>query len=188
MLIIRVTGGLGNQMFQYIYGQAIQEKYNKKVYYDLTWYNISSGHRHRELETHESYRLGAFGIEPDMISESTSRFFNSKPGKLYNLFQLKWANWGLKPLLPTYFLGYWNGEPYFENIKEQVPGIYTLPPSSNENAQSYKKMMHEGPTSVSMHIRRGDYKNHPQLQVCTPEYYKAAIAVSYTHLTLPTKA
>ncbi|MEM8859477.1 MAG: alpha-1,2-fucosyltransferase, partial [Chloroflexota bacterium] len=32
----------------------------------------------------------------------------------------------------------------------------------------------DGPVSVSMHIRRGDYAKHPQLQVCTPAYYQAA--------------
>jgi len=182
MLIIRVTGGLGNQMFQYIRGQALQEKYNKKVVYDLTWYNMSSNHRYRELESHESYRLAAFGIEPEMISEQTSTFFNSKIGKVYNLIQMKWFELGMRPLFPTYFVGYWNGEAYFENIKERVPGIYTLPPSENENAIAYKKMMEDGPTSVSMHIRRGDYQNHKQLQVCTPEYYNAAIEYLKTKL------
>ena len=175
MLIIRVTGGLGNQMFQYIYGQALKERFNKKVLYDLTWYNMDSSHRYRELENHESYRLRAFGIEPEMISENTSNFFNSKLGKVYNLIQQQWFKWGLRPIMPTYFLGYWNGEPYFENIKESVTNIYELPTLTNENALKYKAMMESGPTSVSMHIRRGDYKNHAHLQVCTPEYYKAAM-------------
>ena len=83
-------------MFQYIYGQAMQEKYNQKVYYDLTWYNLSSSHRYRELETHESFRLGAFGIQPEMISESTSRFFNSKVGKVYSLGQKFLAKLGIR--------------------------------------------------------------------------------------------
>ncbi len=174
MIIIRMTGGLGNQMFQYIYGQALQKKYNRKVYYDLTWYNLSSSHRYRELESHESFRLGAFGIKPDMISERTSTFFNSKVGKVYNILQNAWGSMGLPPIMPTYHVGYWNGEPYFENVKAEAAEMYKLPASQNENAQKYKKMMHEGPTSVSMHIRRGDYSKHPQLQVCTPEYYQAA--------------
>lgn len=176
MLIVRITGGMGNQMFQYIYGRVIEKKYNQKLSLDLTWYNISSTHRYRDLESHESYRLSAFGIAPEAVSESTSRFHNSKVGKLVNLIHFQLIDRGMKPLWPAYFQGYWLGESYFEHMKDDVVEIFQLPTITHENALSYKTQIESGPTAVSMHIRRGDYKNYKHLQVCTPAYYKSAIS------------
>ena len=162
-------------MFQYVYGRVIEKKYNQKLSLDLTWYNISSTHRYRELESHESYRLSAFGIEPEVVSEPASHFHNSKVGKLVNLIHFQLINRGMKPLWPAYFQGYWLGESFFEHMKDEVANIFKLPGISNQNALNFKEQVENGPTAVSMHIRRGDYKNYKHLQVCTPEYYKSAI-------------
>ena len=176
MLIIRITGGMGNQMFQYVYGRVVQKKYNQNLALDLTWYNIDSSHRYRDLEGHESYKLSAFGIDPEVISHSTSKFFNSKVGKVVNLINLQFIQRKFKPLWTAYFQGYWLGESFFEHMKSDVAKMFDLPGIKNEKALLLKEQIESGPTSVSMHIRRGDYKNHKHLQVCTPEYYKSAIS------------
>lgn len=175
MLIIRITGGMGNQMFQYVYGRVVQKKYKQKLVLDLTWYNISSSHRYRELERHESYRLSAFGIEPEITNDFTSRFFNSKIGKLVNLIQFQLINRGAKPIGAAYYTGYWLGESFFEHMKDDVAQMFSLPSIQNPLALRYKAQIKSDRAAVSMHIRRGDYKNYAHLQVCTPEYYQCAI-------------
>ncbi|MFK7803251.1 MAG: alpha-1,2-fucosyltransferase [Anaerolineae bacterium] len=162
-------------MFQYVYGRVAEKKYNQKLAFDLTWYNISSSHRYRELEGHESYRLSAFSIEPELINDTQSQFFNSKPGKLVNLIHFNLIDRGIKPLGPAYFQGYWLGESFFEHMKDDVVDMFKITDIENQDALKYKRKIEGSSAPVSMHIRRGDYKNHKHLQVCTPEYYKSAI-------------
>ena len=38
MIIIKMNGGLGNQMFQYAFGLAMSEKYHKELYLDTYFY------------------------------------------------------------------------------------------------------------------------------------------------------
>ena len=38
MRVVKISGGLGNQMFQYVFGKYLSKKYNEKIYYDVDWY------------------------------------------------------------------------------------------------------------------------------------------------------
>jgi len=38
MKIVKISGGLGNQMLQYVYGEYLSKKYKEKIYYDIEWY------------------------------------------------------------------------------------------------------------------------------------------------------
>ena len=38
MIISKIQGGLGNQMFQYAYGRSLSYKYNLNFYLDLSFY------------------------------------------------------------------------------------------------------------------------------------------------------
>lgn len=175
MIIIRVTGGMGNQMFQYIFGRALQKKYNQKLAYDLTWYNISSSHRYSELQAHESFRLDVFDIHPDAIDVPQSNFFNSRVGKVFNGLHFQGIGRGMKPMFPAYYSGYWQGEAFFDNIKDEVVGIFKMPELTNDVAHNYASQIKEAPNAVSLHVRRGDSTKNPTLQICPPSYYQNAI-------------
>ena len=50
MIVIKVMGGLGNQLFQLAFGMSIAKKYKYKVKYDITYYdNIPENDTKREL-------------------------------------------------------------------------------------------------------------------------------------------
>ena len=45
MIIVRITSGLGNQMFQYAFYRLMQERYPKtEVRADLTWFHANNDH------------------------------------------------------------------------------------------------------------------------------------------------
>ena len=51
MIIVRITSGLGNQMFQYAFYQLMRERYkDTPVKADLTWFNGNEEHHGYELE------------------------------------------------------------------------------------------------------------------------------------------
>lgn len=51
MIVLRITSGLGNQMFQYAFYTLLKEKYSDtEVVCDTTWFNSNFEHRSYELE------------------------------------------------------------------------------------------------------------------------------------------
>ena len=53
-VIVKLQGGLGNQMFQYAFGLSIATKYSKELYLDLTWYDDTS------IDTKRKFLLNNF--------------------------------------------------------------------------------------------------------------------------------
>jgi len=49
MIIVKLAGGLGNQLFQYSFGQYIQNKYKLKVIYDISFYESKKRLSHEKL-------------------------------------------------------------------------------------------------------------------------------------------
>ncbi len=51
MIIVRITSGLGNQMFQYAFYRLMQERYPEtEVRADITWFHANDDHHGYELE------------------------------------------------------------------------------------------------------------------------------------------
>ena len=43
--IIRIWGGLGNQLFQYSYGKFLEKKLEKEILFNIEWFNQSNKRR-----------------------------------------------------------------------------------------------------------------------------------------------
>jgi hypothetical protein len=65
MIIVRLKGGLGNQMFQYAVGRALSVHYGVKLFLDTDWfkgdYAFKSG-------AERSFMLDKFNIQARIIS------------------------------------------------------------------------------------------------------------------------
>ena len=66
---------------------------------------------------------------------------------------------------------YFQTEKYFNNIKDVIRYDFTFKKEVIDTCQEFLNTV--SGTKIFMHVRRGDYVNHPD-------------PVSYTHLTLPT--
>ena len=49
MIVVKVFGGLGNQMFQYALGKYLAIKNNSDLYLDLSWYSINKSSTQRKF-------------------------------------------------------------------------------------------------------------------------------------------
>ena len=54
MIISKITGGLGNQMFQYAVGRAASLVHNVPLKLDITYYD--------KFQSHNGFRLNAFAL------------------------------------------------------------------------------------------------------------------------------
>lgn len=173
MVITQITGGLGNQMFQYAIGKAISLQHNEILKLDITSYD--------KFKPHNGYRLNALNINENIANPSEIKkfrllsYFSTLSGKqrlkeqertIYDPEVFKYNN--------VYLNGYWHNENYFKNIKNILEKEFTPKESLSIDAKNYLQTV-IGSNSISVHIRRGDYLKHPNLGVLDLNYYKRAI-------------
>lgn len=189
MIIIKLFNGLGNQLFQYACGRAVQEKYGGELYLDISDFKNNK----------REYGLNKFKLNDNIkIIEKDTSFFNLRKNlslkigcKLMPKITFKiFSPWGKylylgeeyieieKNFANKYYLyGYWQSEKYFNEIKKIIKDELILKEKIKETHQSLIKEMEEE-NSVAVHIRRGDYINNKLYKdICNKEYYQKAIKI-----------
>lgn len=182
MIIVKLIGGLGNQMFQYACGRALAEFYHVPLKLDLRGF--------RQYKLHQ-YLLDRFNITAETADEfELKKLVLPKPWFLKWLYGRKQNNnyrfvreqslaydATLNSQGPNIYLdGYWQSEKYFFDIRDIIlKEFYLRQPLDTEN-QRFAEIMTATP-SVSLHVRRADYVNNPLYVKCTPNYYRQAINI-----------
>lgn len=199
MIIVRLHGGLGNQMFQYALGLNIAKQLNSELKLDVSWY-------YKKSNQNRKYLLDIFNIKDKFSSKSEIDSFTYKKGvlnrikKYFDKFKpyykrlvvkeqsKKFDNKILKIDHNCYLDGYWQSEKYFKVIKNELIDIYNLKEKIDaENSNVLDHISHSN--SVSIHIRRGDYvydknTNHRH-GTCSFKYYKDALSFINSKLSDP---
>jgi hypothetical protein len=198
MTIVKIHGGLGNQMFQFAFGEALRNIHYQNVYYDISFFDnqdfyIKAGNAPRKFDLIEIFPVvkrflttGDFLIqlEPQdkiynkILRRFSFQFIGSKlfkwikdPQKHYRLIEnnlLKSTN--------VYFEGYWQNLKYFEYIKDVVNNWFVFDKNflnQYKNANLVNEL--RSGISVSIHIRRGDYVNSKYFKSCSISYFEEAI-------------
>jgi hypothetical protein len=162
MIITKIQGGLGNQMFQYAYGKNLSSKYNTELRLDKRFYDYQ-GMPKRE------FGLNKF---PNIFTNTDMNF--SLTGQTYKIdddFKYKDLT---NPLNDNYYLdGYWQSEKYF---KESIDLIREDFQPSKEIISKLIKTPLIDTNTISLHVRRTDYVTsngyHPVQSI---DYYNNAI-------------
>lgn len=185
MNIVAITGGLGNQMFQFAFGLAL-ESYGYPVKFDISKYEYYQVHNNYELDNifdidrdyatvAERKKLGylKFNRITDYLLRSPfgkkTVFCEPSDGFTDKVFSMD----------NTYFKGFWQNEAYFEPVSDKIRDVFRFPsPDRQELKEIIEKI--SSTKSVSIHIRRGDYLKHPLYSgLCGLDYYQNA----YRYLT-----
>ena len=64
MIITWLSGGLGNQMFQYAAGLALAERHRTTLKLDVSWFRA-----HPEYEAHNRYALSCFNVTEQFATQ-----------------------------------------------------------------------------------------------------------------------
>ncbi|MCX6296600.1 MAG: alpha-1,2-fucosyltransferase [Bacteroidetes bacterium] len=187
MIIVKLTGGLGNQMFQYAFGKHLAHKYQTKLKLDISFF---------ESQNLRSYELYVFNINEEIVTVNELNNFFPSPSlnfikKIFN--KIKNNFYGLNYVLEkqfnftpeilnssnnSYLDGYWQSEKYFKDSELIIRDCFQFKIASNEkNKSQIDQILSQD--SVSIHIRRGDYVSDKQTNkihgTCDERYYDRAI-------------
>lgn len=207
MIYILLSGGLGNQLFQYALYKEL-ECSSLKVSLDFS--HLELFHEHTGASLSSLFNDKVVNIEKDKFNK---HFIRISYGKLASriLWQLKKMkdlllnrivitekNHGVYDELiidrlskikrDVTLMGYWQSENYFKDVKETL--LANLNYSSlNDEKNSILLNSINMTNSVSIHIRRGDYlseKNKSSHYIFyTLEYYSRAISYLKSHCINP---
>lgn len=187
MKIINISGGLGNQMFQYAFLLAMREATGDECLMDASKYATYKLHNGFELSN--VFNITARCATKEELKRVTRYTTNYKLSRIYRKLLPKKRTEVIEPMpsceyLPNIFKeakgdrfyeGIWQNEKYFGHIRPIILQEFSYrQPRSIQNKETAKKFA-EG-TTVSMHIRRGDYLLHKNyIGLCGLDYYASAI-------------
>jgi hypothetical protein len=173
MIITKLQGGLGNQLFQWAYGKYLSVKYQTPLYLDLDYYINSN-----QIDTKREFSLSKFSnlehsILPNKNISSWSTENKYRILTLNDNFIFSELNYDQNS---HYCLqGYWQSEKYFSSISHLIKD------SLKPNYSTIDKLNQKYPIDkncVSIHIRRTDYVTsngyHPVQSI---DYYQKAISI-----------
>jgi len=190
MKIVKISGGLGNQMLQYVYGEYLSKKYKEKIYYDIEWYKNQKKNLYLR-----NFELFKFDIDIKIVKgkkhllkyNKIEKFIYLLKGLLFfdkNTFVLvydsrntlfssllsKFSSLLLKIFRNSYHIGNWLDFKYYEYVSKKIK--FKLNDNDHLiNKKIKNKILHTN--AVSIGVRRGDYV---KLGVaCDINYYKKAI-------------
>lgn len=156
MIVTKLQGGLGNQLFQWSVSRRLSEKYNTDYYFDTSYF-----------DTEHTSLVSKWKLEIDKLNISLKQHTSNS----LNVINDNFCYQEIKN--NTFLDGYWQSEKYFIESENEIRKDLEIP----ENIKSYimNKYNILNKDTLSIHIRRGDYTNlqhiHP-LQ--TIDYYKRA--------------
>ena len=187
MIIIKVMGGLGNQLQQYALYRKMQ-MLGKDAKLDLSWFEEKNQDQvlaQRKLElryfkdlplevctkAERDSLLGGEDIRGKLrrkLMPQSVRIFRESGMYHPEIFGFS----------DRYLEGFWACEKYYADILSKLRKEIVFPNDNNQrNNQIIQKIKEE--MSVSLHVRRGDYLDPENAAlfggICTDAYYEAAI-------------
>ncbi|HYH16769.1 MAG TPA: alpha-1,2-fucosyltransferase [Flavisolibacter sp.] len=192
MIIIRIIGGLGNQLFQYAAARCLAELKGTEVKLDV------AGFQDYQLR---NFDLTAFNIKATIASEQEIALLKPK-GTIERvqsyLTPLRKRRFYKQPYFHydpnfhqlgnnVYLQGFFQSKKYFTPIQSIIRKELKI---RNEHIKEVKQFGNtlQTNTSVALHIRRGDYKNEEALRyhgIVPIEYYQQAASYFQQKLSNP---
>lgn len=190
MIIVRISAGLGNQLFQYAFGYNFSKLRNEELYLDLEFFK--SKPQYRNIYKLDHYNTDYRVANPALIKKLRPPKFVRGFYKVYNKLinpDFEWKGFHYtnqkKSIYPNfdslvnkkkiYLSGYWAGEYFFKNNSSDIKNIFTL---KNEYISELDENLIDtlkSSESVSVHIRRGDYVTNNYFHNLGVNYYKKSI-------------
>lgn len=199
MIYLYLSGGLGNQMFEYACALGVSQKYNMPICINTIQV---------DNDPKRVYGLNNFKLPEDIKCISKNILFHN-PMSLFNRLLRKMSmkmSWRFGALFGNYFWkglsapyinvnkgkkdiyldGYWQSEKYFVDIRGLVREQFSIREDkivSEEYAELKEKILKE--EAVCLHVRLGDFVGSSVHSVCNQEYYLKGVEYIKNKLNNP---
>jgi Glycosyl transferase family 11 len=207
MIIVKLIGGLGNQMFQYAIGRHLSERLSTLLKLDLSEFETDKFRRY-SLHYFNIRQYIATETEIQAVKEPVMKRSEQVVAKI--LWQLGFSQIANK-MQPTgniinekeeckfapevlsnsgnlYLQGFWQSELYFVDIRKILLREFTIKHLQSSYCSEIEAEI-TSTASVSLHVRRGDYARNPKTNeyhgLCSLEYYQRAVEKILTILPNP---
>lgn len=190
MVIVKLHGGMANQMFPYAAARRLAHVLDTELKLDVT--GFSAYHERRDLDFRK-YALGVFDIQENFatgeeIEWLTTReknaletIFCRKAGRPRSYVRERYYHFDPEIMElrgDVYLDGNWNSPRYFEDVAPLIRKEFSFrQPPAGKNVELLE--MIEAVVAVSIHVRRGDYVSNPKVHTiygcCGLDYYRRAI-------------
>lgn len=209
MITIRIVAWLANQMHQYAFGRALSlERWDElfldidPFYYDTREYELGIFNIDAKIATYKEkpwylklrknklldkirYYIAFIGkkTNPNHLIENPKHPLVHKAMFDYNS---KIATKVLNTKDSVYLEGFWHCEKYFKKYEDIIRKDFTLkkPIDDDYNLKIIDEIDNSN-SSVSIHVRRGDYTWTYYESICDLDYYKKAIECMNKNLEKP---
>lgn len=201
MIIVRISGGLGNQMFQYALIEAMKERYpDTEIKADVFDYDRVHAHTGYSLENYftvtlplaneqEVNKISLIPLEcarPTMYAGLKKQIallkYRVAVKRRSNLAKYNISDYVFNVFNPEvfnldssfdwYLNGYWQNVRYFKHMENAMSEIFQFRRALPDQETMMTAQM-KCEESVSVHVRRGDYVNSG-FDLCSKQYYLAA--------------
>lgn len=159
MVIVKLSGGLGNQLFQYAAGRELSMQLQTPLVFDANYYLYVRNRRYI-LDTFQTVGRKTFPFEVFIRKiQGNLRVFKETKHYAFDKTIEKLDG-------HIYLDGWWQNPKYFTKNWSQIQKELKF---KNQQKIVLPK------NSVSIHVRRGDYTIVSGFGLCSPKYYRQAI-------------
>jgi hypothetical protein len=193
MILTRVQGGLGNQLFQYAFGKMLALKNNTQLKIDTS---LLTDNLKNENAVIRNFDLDIFETTINFASQSEISFYNGYPDgnillrafhKADKVFRKRnlliqdkhlFNHEHLNATSNTCIVGRWQSEKYFEEKKEAIIADFKIKSSWLLNSTANETIANAA-VPISIHVRREDYVKDKNGNVVRSGLVNGNLDVSY---------
>ena len=196
-IVVRMLGGLGNQLFQYAYARYIMSMYpNSEIYLDLREYKV--------------YKIRKFDLDSMLLNKYVHKIEDGKSlysditRKIFHVYQYLYRKTNKKPLnlgpkfllnrglvysgigayeelkldhKTIYLYGYFQDIKVIEPIREILLSEFVNKSDISQKAKYYMELINSTERSIAISIRCGKDYIESGWPVCSMEYYKKGLEI-----------
>lgn len=197
-LIVRIGGGLGNQLFMYAAGYALAKRLGRPLLLDTSWYlktrfrNLELPHLTGPLPIAFEGDIRRYALLPSDTTKAALlpvvRCLGALAGCLLGVKIVREQD-GLDlrlrqvaPATPIYLLGYFQDHRYFADRAADLRALLHLRQTPSPKSAALLTEVGDGTEWTSVHVRRGDYVAMSDQNALSGDYYRRAVDRIHEHV------
>jgi hypothetical protein len=195
MIIVKIYGGMANQLFQYAAGYALSLKHGVPLKLDISYFQEPNTDTKREFELnkffidyqiasqeeiHQIFKFGKLDYAWNKLMPYSKKRFYGEKQICYDVNFFKLGS-------HVYLRGYFQSEKYFLECKLSILKQFIFRNMADDQIHLFFEKLNQQKT-VALHVRLGDYLNPSANSVMAPfdlAYYKRAIEFIQKHIDDP---